>query len=361
MIYVTGDTHGDFRRFSNRRMKQKKQELTEKDYVIVCGDFGLCWAKDGTFEYNRKFFSEKKYTLLWVQGNHENYDMIAEYPIEEWNGGKVRHIIRDKVILLERGQVFEIEGKTFFTFGGASSHDIQGGILDRNDIDFEKKKKKANASYLPYRILHESWWEEELPSESQMEEGRKNLAKHNYKVDYVITHCCASKVQDQLDPSPGKLYATDVLTEYFQELEKKLQYTHWYFGHYHMDICLDNFHTLLYHGIVAVDERESLKDMPVLGKPKYTYKDLVRFHYADCEKQGKIWVVDAYGTFEQGEEPSYDIYVEEDNCLYKHICESDICSREIDVDLELQMFSLFSDQPQEKEQNTNGDKIKKEE
>ena len=29
-----------------------------------------------------------------------------------------------------RGQVFEIEGKTFFTMGGAASHDIQDGILD---------------------------------------------------------------------------------------------------------------------------------------------------------------------------------------------------------------------------------------
>ena len=63
--------------------------------------------------------------------------MIAEYPLEEWHGGKVRHIVRDKVILLERGQIFNIEGKSFFTFGGASSHDMQGGLLDRNDPDFD--------------------------------------------------------------------------------------------------------------------------------------------------------------------------------------------------------------------------------
>lgn len=39
--------------------------------------------------------------------------MIDEYPIEKWHGGNVRHIVRDKVILLERGQIFDIEGKTF--------------------------------------------------------------------------------------------------------------------------------------------------------------------------------------------------------------------------------------------------------
>ena len=84
-------------------------ELTKEDYIIICGDFGLCWAKDKTFEYHCKNFAEKPYTILWVQGNHENYDMIGEYPLEEWHGGKARHIIRDKVILLERGQVFECQ------------------------------------------------------------------------------------------------------------------------------------------------------------------------------------------------------------------------------------------------------------
>lgn len=48
-------------------------ELTKEDYIIICGDFGLCWAKDKTFEYHCKNFAEKPYTILWVQGNHENY------------------------------------------------------------------------------------------------------------------------------------------------------------------------------------------------------------------------------------------------------------------------------------------------
>ena len=115
MIYLTGDTHGEFTRFSNHRMEAKELHLTENDYVIVCGDLGLCWANDRTFLYNCEFFQGKPYTVLWVQGNHENYDMIAEFAVEEWHGGKVIHIVRDKVILLERGQVFNIEGKKFFT------------------------------------------------------------------------------------------------------------------------------------------------------------------------------------------------------------------------------------------------------
>lgn len=56
-------------------------------------------------EYSLQWLSRLPFNILWVQGNHENYNMIAEFPIEEWNGGKVRHIVRDKIILLERGQI----------------------------------------------------------------------------------------------------------------------------------------------------------------------------------------------------------------------------------------------------------------
>ena len=267
MIYITGDTHGDFRRFTKNGMKAQGKELNENDYVIVCGDFGLCWAKDSTFDYYCDFFAERKYTVLWVQGNHENYDMIAEYPIEEWHGGKVRHIVKDKVILLERGQVFEIEGNTFFTFGGASSHDVQGGILDKTDADYHEKLRKVKNSRLPYRIKHDSWWEEELPNEDEMKEGRENLAKCNYKVDYVITHCCSSRVQDIVDRGPGHLFKADVLTDYLQEIEEKLEYKHWFFGHYHMDKDVDEKHSIHYHAIVPLETYSSLEKTHVQERP----------------------------------------------------------------------------------------------
>ena len=51
----------------------------------------------------------------------------------------MRHILRDKIIYLERGQVFKIEGKKFFTFGGASSHDVQGGVMDIENSDYTEK------------------------------------------------------------------------------------------------------------------------------------------------------------------------------------------------------------------------------
>lgn len=251
MIYLTGDTHGNFKRFSKRQRSRWKFQMSADDYLIICGDFGLVWADDKEFLYNCNWLSSLPFTILWVQGNHENYDMISEYPIEEWHEGKVRHIVRDKIILLERGQTFNIDGKTFFTFGGATTRDIQGGILDRNDRDFNVKRRNAIKSNLPFRILHESWWSQEIPSEEEMQEGIKNLEKVNYQVDYVITHCCATSIQESL--STGYDYNADKLTNYFEKIERKIQYKQWYFGHYHADARIDDKHTLIYKEIIALN------------------------------------------------------------------------------------------------------------
>ena len=39
MIYVTGDTHSDFQRFSTRIFPEQK-DMSKDDYMIICGDFG---------------------------------------------------------------------------------------------------------------------------------------------------------------------------------------------------------------------------------------------------------------------------------------------------------------------------------
>lgn len=111
--------------------------------------------------------------------------MLEEYNCEFWHGGKVRHIVRDKIIYLERGQVFKIGGKKFFIFGGASSHDVQGGILNPADSDYAQKRIAAIQSGLPYRIKGKSWWWQELPTESEMLEYKKWYCGH-YHVNRIM-------------------------------------------------------------------------------------------------------------------------------------------------------------------------------
>jgi len=59
----------------------------------------------------------------------------------------------------------------------------------------------------------------------------------------------------------------------------------------------------------------------MVGKPKYTYGDVVEFKYGDGVKTGIIAIVDRYGTFMDDSDASYDILNKQENILYKHFRE----------------------------------------
>lgn len=250
MIYITGDCHRNFERF-NRSIFPEQQEMTKEDYVIVCGDFGGVWNKGKENKEETMLLDWldcKSFTTLFVDGNHENFDRLYDYPVENWHGGKV-HKIRPSVIHLMRGQVFDIDDRSIFTFGGASSHDIDGGILEPDDPDYKKKKKELDQGWLPYRINHVSWWKQELPSEEEMEEGRKNLALQHNTVDFIVTHCCSSSTQAMLG---GSLYKPDMETTYLEEIKQNTKFKKWFFGHYHDNRNVSVEEILLYEQIIRI-------------------------------------------------------------------------------------------------------------
>ena len=323
MIYVTGDCHQDFSKFSMKNFPDQKS-LTKDDFVIICGDFGGIFSTDATLRSENHILDEldaRSFTTLFVDGNHENFDRLNSYPIEEWNGGNI-HKIRDSVIHLMRGQVFNIDGYTFFTFGGARSHDISGGILELGDPLYHEKKKQLDRDWEPYRINHLSWWKEELPTQEEMDEGIKNLESVNYTVDFVISHCAPSSVQDLLENERHRLFKHDVLTDYLETIRQKLSYKKWYFGHYHDNKNLTEKDNLLYKQIIKLGDNVPAS---TLGSPRYLIGDLVKFNIDDETIEGRISIIDAYGTYEQQDEPSYDILVrgkDGTKCLYKHVRES---------------------------------------
>ena len=250
MIYITGDTHGTFKRFSMKNFPPQK-DLTKDDYVVICGDFGGIWdvGCEGRAEkYWLDWLEAKSFSLLFIDGNHENFDRLGGYPVKEWHGGKV-HEIRPHILHLMRGQVFEIDGKKIFTFGGACSHDITGGILNKEDPEFRKKKKILDKEYIPYRINHISWWEQELASEEEMEEGKNNLRANSYKVDFIITHCSSTSTQKQLD---DYLYKPDRETDYLEFIKSNADYDKWFFGHYHDNKNVNSKEILIYEQIIRI-------------------------------------------------------------------------------------------------------------
>ena len=195
-IFLTGDTHGDFRRFLPESFYEQER-LTKEDLVLICGDMGGVWYGDSRDDEGLDFLESRPFTTLFVAGNHENYDALRTYPLEDWCGGKIRRI-RPSVLLLERGQVFELNGKRIFTMGGASSHDIQGGILEPDDPLFLLKFHTLEAKGTPFRVNHRSWWKEEQPSPEEYLEARRNLDKAGWEVDYIITHCAPTSIQNEL-------------------------------------------------------------------------------------------------------------------------------------------------------------------
>ena len=250
MIYVTGDCHQNFRKFNTKIFPEQK-EMTKEDYVIICGDFGGVWNKEVENKEEKHlldWLEEKPFTTLFVDGNHENFDRLYSYPVELWHGGKV-HKIRPSVIHLMRGQIYEIDGKSFFAFGGASSHDIESGILDPEDPDFKEKKKWLDREWHSYRVNHITWWAQELPSEEEMQEGRANLAAHDNQVDFIVTHCCATSTQMLIDAQKLK---PDIETDYLEEIKQTIQFKKWFFGHYHDNRNVGKKEILIYEQFVRI-------------------------------------------------------------------------------------------------------------
>ncbi|WP_260504042.1 hypothetical protein [Paenibacillus illinoisensis] len=67
--------------------------MTKDDYVIIVGDFGLIWDGSNEDRYWLKWLDKtKSFTTLFLDGNHENFDLLEQYPVENWNGGKVHRI-----------------------------------------------------------------------------------------------------------------------------------------------------------------------------------------------------------------------------------------------------------------------------
>ena len=244
MIYITGDTHGDWMSRLRTNAFPEQKEMTKDDYVIICGDFGI-WHDTNQERHNLKWLDDKPFTTLFVDGNHENFDRLYTMPVSEWNGGNV-HFIRPHIIHLMRGQVFEIDGVSLFTFGGASSHDIQDGILEKNDPRIKEWSKNP---FKMFRVNHSSWWKEELPSEKEMNDGIQNLEKYNNKIDFIITHCGATSSIALY--SMGD-YKPDILTNYFEEIKQKINFKKWFMGHYHDNHAINDKEIILYEQIVRI-------------------------------------------------------------------------------------------------------------
>ena len=74
MIYITGDTHGDFSRFKDSITRKIKRD----DTLIVCGDFGFIW--DGSRAENQilKKIGDLKYNVAFIDTTDSRYSIYCK-------------------------------------------------------------------------------------------------------------------------------------------------------------------------------------------------------------------------------------------------------------------------------------------
>lgn len=236
MICVTGDIHGELWRFCEECMPSEST-WTKDDVLIVCGDFGFIWYNESDrvgFQSNERALNQlaqKPYTIVFCDGNHENFNRLFAYPeVEKF--GNVAHKIRDNIFHLERGRIYTIQERSFFVFGGAYS------------IDRYMRQKDIN------------YWEQEIPCNEEYQLASNSLRKVNYNVDYIISHTCPSEIIKLMGFYPD---VHDMeLNGFFDYLLYDVQFTQWFFGHWHIEkqINLPNGKKLraIYHDIEAVKQ-----------------------------------------------------------------------------------------------------------
>lgn len=161
------------------------------------------------------WFASKPFNILFVDGNHECFEYWYNQPSEEWHGGLIHHSTdAPNVIHLQRGEYYEIDGHTFWCFGGAESHDKM------------------------FRTPGFDWSPAELPSMSECLHGFSTLGKHDGKVDYIITHTAPKRILYEMGFDSSYF---DPVSEYLDVILKNTKYKLWFCGHMHQDILIPQY------------------------------------------------------------------------------------------------------------------------
>lgn len=223
MVYITGDMHGDIERLYDKEFRKLKRG----DILIVCGDFGYIFNGSKQEKQVVNYFAKRKFITAFVEGTHDNLNIINRCRETVWKGGRV-HRIKGNLLHLMRGQIFDIEGNRYFTFGGGESTD--------KDM----------------RVAEGFWWREEEATPAEMADGARVLDEADCKVDYIITHEPPSRVKSAMLLRKGGTDSVNKLNGYLEEIGKSCSYRHWYFGSLHEDRVITEHHTCVFKKLLPI-------------------------------------------------------------------------------------------------------------
>lgn len=220
IVAVAGDWHG-----------QTAWAMHAVDYaclkgarvVVQVGDFGL-WPGPGGESYLRKLNKqcrESSVDVIWVPGNHENYDRIERMEAEneadpfitmdQWGYERIHYA--------PRGARWEWWGKRFMAVGGAIS-------VDRN-----------------WREEGKSYWPAEVVTDANVEYANREPVG----MDVIFTHDCPRGVPipgigpdskqrpDEMAWPVDAMYDSQLSRNKMREIWEAHRPKLWYHGHFHID------------------------------------------------------------------------------------------------------------------------------
>jgi len=257
-IFVIGDLHGGTNgelRYLDMANFKEQSSLTKDDVVIQLGDFGLVWYyKESINEYKKDLrvceeIAARKFTLLVVPGNHENYDIINNLPIIEKWGGKVYELVtkRGSIYFTVRGEIYTINGKKIFTFSGATSAAEEGRYSFEKYLSKEKVRKKKyrydvhiKTIVEPIKLKEINYWPQELSTQEEKDYAMENLYKHNLNVDYILAHTAPTHVVENslwnTKENASKFECSTV--KFLDQVYDMVTFKEWHYGHLHNNIEL---------------------------------------------------------------------------------------------------------------------------
>lgn len=198
MIYVTGDIHGDYDSLMDRGVGR----LKKGDKLIVTGDFGFIWDNSKKELNNLKKLAKKKYDILFVEGAHENFEKLREYPevdLYQAKGYKIDH----NIYCLKRGEIYMIDAKSVFALGGGLP-------------PYEDQPEELPTS---------------MPTDDELKYAVDNLQSRRKRVDLIVTHEAPASVKRLIDRSA----AVNDLNIFLDTVMKNTHYGKWFFGALHQD------------------------------------------------------------------------------------------------------------------------------
>lgn len=221
-IFLTGDTHSNFIRFHNKNFKEI-DNLTREDLIIILGDVCIFYTQDQKGKLLEKFWidwlSLQNPTFLFIDGNHDNNDKLQELVSVEMFENEVG-MVSPNIFHLRRGHRYIIDGRSFLTCGGAKSKDMLRRVVGYN------------------------WWESELLS-IQEENKLFSTIEEFPEYDYILTHTVPLEISNILMSEYIKGRKIDDPTEkILSEVEKRISFKQWFFGHFHMGVKIGKFRGL---------------------------------------------------------------------------------------------------------------------